>query len=92
MFAVFQNFNNPYTNTNVIWATRKGYDKFKTAIARKDDAVNWWNKVSRNRKEAIEHDGKLGYLFMLGLPACNVGKNTETYSGWRHAYATMKIG
>lgn len=28
MYAVFQSLRNPYTNTNIVLATRKGYDKF----------------------------------------------------------------
>lgn len=31
--SVFQSLRNPYTNINVVWATRLGYDKFTKALA-----------------------------------------------------------
>lgn len=61
--SVFQSLRNPYTNVNVVWATRLDYDKFRDALAfvykqegqlpgwKKQGYHPWWNKI--NAEKAI---------------------------------------
>lgn len=58
--AVFQSLKNPYTNTNIVLATRSNYANFKRARA--TDALDepayegktWWNKKSAKYQGAIK--------------------------------------
>lgn len=58
--AVFQSLNNPYTNTNIVLATRSNYANFKRAraTAAPDEPVyegkTWWNKKSAKYQGAIK--------------------------------------
>ena len=50
--SVFQSLRNPYTNVNVVWATRLDYDKFTKALASNNTKEHpWWNKT--NAKKTI---------------------------------------
>lgn len=58
--AVFQSLNNPYTNTNIVLATRSNYANFKKARAKAAHAEpayeekTWWNKKSAKYQGAIK--------------------------------------
>ena len=89
--SVFQSLRNPYTNINVVWATRLGYDKFTKALASVySDKHPWWNKTNA-RKTIDEYPIKplddnsndsSGYLFMLGLPCDHTGKKSTSKGNW----------
>lgn len=97
--SVFQSLKNPYTNTNVVWATRLDYDKFTKALATNYDKKKypWWNKANKNATTGIENEdlNQTGYLFMLGLPCGHTGKKqkAEMYEeGWRKSYDEQNKG
>jgi hypothetical protein len=73
--AVFQGLTNPYTNTNMVLATRKNYSAF---------SASKWNTTHKNK---TEKDDSGNYYFMLGLPPCHTGwRSGDKYTGWRKIY------
>jgi hypothetical protein len=83
---------NPYTNSNIVLATRLDYDDFTNALSLSESKRNagaWWNKTYKTaawgkkvktveEEETTKTYNTYGYLFMLGLPHCHTGlKNTK---------------
>ena len=79
MYVVFQSLNNPYTNTNLVLATRLKYGDFTSALKKKQSKTNpYWNNKSSSVTGAIissEYDKE--YLFMLGMPSEHTGKDKK---------------
>lgn len=58
MYVVFQSLNNPYTNTNLVLATRLKYKDFTTALgSRQSNSHPYWNNQSSSADEAITYSG-----------------------------------
>lgn len=56
MYVVFQSLNNPYTNTNLVLATRLNYDDFTSALKKKQSQKNpYWNNQSSTETGAITY-------------------------------------
>ena len=95
--SVFQSLKNPYTSTNVVWATRIDYNKFTNALKTNysKNTYPWWNKKNKNATTGITNTdlNQIGYLFMLGLPCGHTGKKNQSAryeEGWRKSYEHQK--
>ena len=83
---MFQGLRNPYTNTNIVLGTRKGYGDFTKALSK--NTGKYWNKTNKNSTGKVSpSEEPSGYLFMLGLPNEQTGKaKKELFNGWRACY------
>ena len=73
---------NPYTNSNIVLATRLDYDDFTKALGKNKAA--YWNKTNESKAvgdypiiTTSSEEVEKGYLFMLGLPCCHTGKSKK---------------
>ena len=71
--AVFGSLDNPYTNTNIVLATRQNVSSLKTMLKK----FNWGECLEDYPKTTLGEDF-YAYLFMLGLPACHTGSSIAT--------------
>ena len=91
LYVVFQSLNNPYTNTNLVLATRLKYGDFTSALKKNQSATNpYWNKKSSSAEGAVKwkNESDNQYLFMLGMRSEHTGKEKKAFEdgGWREAY------
>jgi len=78
LYVVLKSLNNPYTNTNLVLATRLNYDDFTSALKKKQSERNpYWNEDSGSARGAVkwENEADNQYLFILGMPSEHTGKD-----------------
>ena len=89
--TVFQSLRNPYTNTNLVLATRNGYSGFKSAGGNwskdnKGKPIEAFPLMGEKKKSGDVFLQEQSYLFMMGLPAGFTGLRKSMYEGWRKTY------
>lgn len=90
LHSVFQSLRNPYTSTNIVLATRRGYNSFNSgpgnwSKANKALPVDRYPIVTETTKKNVT-TVENAYLFMMGLPAGYTGLSAGMYEGWRKSY------